>query len=401
MARGDKLCRFGTIRDPKANCRTRRQGGLGRVQDFMAEAARIDKLDGLRGLAISTIIILHWYIFPFRTAVIDFSPTLYSFLDLMRNSVDLFFVNSGFLIGSILLSHCDSNNFLKAFYIRRFYRIVPFYYLILASMLFKVTHGAWQCDGNPAPYFSFYIFINNLFASIGHCSPQELGPTWSLAIEEQFYFTGAMTAVLFGRRGIVIYGFVLAATAPVARALVYGLDLPVDYWLFSPTHMDSIGIGIITASVVKTPRFNNWVAANMRQVYRVAGACLCFYLLTPVLPLAVKVVFQITAIGIVTGSVILIVLHRDGAEFLRFKPLVAAGRTCFSLFLLHQIVLLWTYSFAVELGLHYAWGFASALPVLCLMVYLTWTYIETPLIARGRRHRYVHDAEPVYRSSTA
>src|SRR5436190_6342563 len=83
-------------------------------------------LDGLRGIAILLVVLLH-----------NFGFMNYFFFGWL--GVDLFFVLSGFLITNILLNTLGEPNFLKNFYLRRILRIFPLYYLILIICLFIIA----------------------------------------------------------------------------------------------------------------------------------------------------------------------------------------------------------------------------------------------------------------------
>ena len=91
----------------------------------------ISELDGLRGIAIIIVVFFHYWtmaIVPFGKA----SKLIIGFSSLFWSGVDLFFVLSGFLIGGILIRNRTSPNYFKTFYIRRFTRIFPIYFLSLA-----------------------------------------------------------------------------------------------------------------------------------------------------------------------------------------------------------------------------------------------------------------------------
>lgn len=102
--------------------------------------------------------------------------------------VDLFFVLSGFLITTLLLREKARHGrvSLKNFWARRFLRLMPAYYLLLFGML-----GAYLVlkpnDPNTERLvegFPIYaLYLSNWY----HPGANNLGITWSLATEEQFY----------------------------------------------------------------------------------------------------------------------------------------------------------------------------------------------------------------------
>src|SRR4051812_29991434 len=93
-----------------------------------AKITYISAVDGLRAMAVFLVLFHHWISNTHFWGEIG---------------VDIFFVISGFLITQILLSYKEKiegggsvTYYLKIFYLRRFYRIFPIYYLfILGSFL--------------------------------------------------------------------------------------------------------------------------------------------------------------------------------------------------------------------------------------------------------------------------
>jgi peptidoglycan/LPS O-acetylase OafA/YrhL len=138
-------------------------------------------IDGIRALAILWVICFHAWIIQvldmptFVVKIFDY-PFL-KWLDKGDLGVDLFFVISGFLIGSIIFKEIKSTGtfIFRQFYFRRYMRIMPVYiFAILLNLYFTGNY-------NIGHYWSNILFVNNYIPGT------EMIWTWSLAIEEQFY----------------------------------------------------------------------------------------------------------------------------------------------------------------------------------------------------------------------
>jgi peptidoglycan/LPS O-acetylase OafA/YrhL len=146
--------------------------------------AYIPELQGLRGLAVLGVVIYHCH--PRLEGTWLHAAALWGWA-----GVNLFFVLSGFLITSILLEARDKEKYFRNFYGRRALRIWPVYLLLLVVVYLNAD---WFV-GLPvfeaiktAPWLAYIFFVQNLF----HITmPPAIGQTWSLAIEEQYYFLWA------------------------------------------------------------------------------------------------------------------------------------------------------------------------------------------------------------------
>ena len=112
--------------------------------------------------------------------------------------VELFFVLSGFLIGNILIKTFISDDFspvsISNFWIRRWFRTLPLYWLILtANIVLNWVIGHSDIE---IPKVLFYVFLQNLW----HPHPLHFfTESWSLAVEEWFYLTLPITIFLAAR----------------------------------------------------------------------------------------------------------------------------------------------------------------------------------------------------------
>lgn len=153
---------------------------------FQRRASNYASIDGVRALSILLVLVYHTFLVFHLSHPTENITSMLAELGLGwawawngDKGVDVFFVMSGFLISGILLKQVSKTGKidLKNFYWRRYLRLTPAYYFALTVY--------WLLSGpNSEWVWANYLYVNN-FIDYGH---QAMGWTWSLAVEEQFYF---------------------------------------------------------------------------------------------------------------------------------------------------------------------------------------------------------------------
>jgi peptidoglycan/LPS O-acetylase OafA/YrhL len=192
------------------------------LQQPIAEGSRlpshIPTLDGWRALAIVAVICFHgrFVFFPHPSIVRSISE--YGYL-----GVDAFFAISGFLICTLLIREYDASQSinLKAFYIRRFLRIIPPYVAALAGLCVVAWLGFIHLQSWEIP--SCLLFLRNYEPTVappgGPYDPYGFYTVhfWSLSLEEHFYLIWASLLALLKPRRAVKAALILAATVVLWR----------------------------------------------------------------------------------------------------------------------------------------------------------------------------------------
>ena len=170
---------------------------------------RVPALDGIRGIAVTLVALLH-----------------FGYLNGGWIGVQAFFVLSGFLITGILLADRDAplRAYLRRFYWRRTLRIFPLYYGYLA--LLAVSYAL---RGVPAEFAddagALFTYTYNFTRATDFTPTPFFTHLWSLAVEEQFYLVWPFLVHALSRRALVALACALVAMAPAFRfALAQWLD---------------------------------------------------------------------------------------------------------------------------------------------------------------------------------
>ena len=220
-------------------------------------APRVATFDGVRGVAILLVMLLHLTVVDTSTAVGQLLTRLTAG---GATGVDLFFVLSGALITGVLLDSKGAPGWLRSFYVRRTLRIWPLYYVFLVVAFYVLPRLGWLTpelgarinrDGQPAwPYF---VFLQNFnIAQAGAFRRDATGVTWSLAIEEQFYLVWPWLVLLLSRlRPAWVLGGLLAACCVARMAALAGGMNVTSVYVLTPFRLDGLCIGSLLALAVR------------------------------------------------------------------------------------------------------------------------------------------------------
>jgi len=178
-----------------------------------------------------------------------FKPTVH-----WGSAVTLFFVVSGFLITGILLRCRDTINStkqsagftLRRFYIRRFIRISPIYYLTLA-----VTAIGFEQVRDV--FFLHLTYTTNIMVLIRGEWEQTSSHFWTLSMEEQFYLIYPFIILLLPTKYLLRAILITIILAPLSRFIGYGLGLnSVQLTVLLLASLDALGCGALLASYTQS-----------------------------------------------------------------------------------------------------------------------------------------------------
>jgi peptidoglycan/LPS O-acetylase OafA/YrhL len=353
----------------------------------MAEQRR-PELDGLRGVAVLLIVYHHWTPLTF-----DIHPdsVIGRLTALSWSGVDLFFVLSGFLIGGILLDNRKSASYFKTFYVRRACRILPLYLLSL-SLFYLTRSNGWLWD-SALPWYAYFTFTQNIWTVF---TPQAaalwLVPTWSLAVEEQFYLTLPLLLRRIDVRNLPRIVLITVITVTVFRTFLYfnfRFAAAANYVLL-PSRADALMLGVWAAWCER-----NGKRISKRLLYPASALLFSgFIALSWFAPDRTAPLMMTAGYGLIAFFYlsVLLLATQGGFQFLRMPVLTSVGVLAYWIYLFHlpTVGLLRGHEPSATLD---PIATLIALPVVFLCAKLSWKYFEKPLVDLGHRWRYGHSIQ--------
>jgi peptidoglycan/LPS O-acetylase OafA/YrhL len=177
-----------------------------------APISRLGYLDLLRGLAALYVVLFHVSLIP--KPALEMPKWLNLFVSYGGTGVTLFFVISGFSMCLTWERHLNTGTPLRSFYIARFFRIAPLFYLwliltLLRDYIFKGDAGI----------HSLSEIVSNIFFLFNFNAPLQHGivwASWTIGVEMLFYFIFPIIAIYAGntlkRSTLLLLGSIAVAT---------------------------------------------------------------------------------------------------------------------------------------------------------------------------------------------
>lgn len=304
-------------------------------------------LDGLRGIAVLSVLALHALIPPPPIAFIrDHMRTVWmgGFL-----GVDMFFVLSGFLITALMIQEMDRTGTvsLTRFYIRRALRLLPvlFVFLVVGLLFVIIFRSADEQVVANHDALKVMAYIPN-YLPIGTTAFRH---TWSLGVEEQFYliWPGLLLTLLWllrrlkiDKRWLVLILAIGVCCVVLERAYLYSVEGEGRVYQALDTRADSLLCGCIVGLLAA------WdMIPKARKIINVLGVLSAFFLLVMFLhayssaPYLYKGVLTLVAVAV---SLIIVMLITSPPRWflwlMEIPALVWIGRISYGIYLWHGIV---------------------------------------------------------------
>lgn len=267
--------------------------------------------------------------------------------------VVFFFVLSGFLITYLLYAEREKVGRIsvKNFYIRRIFRIWPLYYFLFILGFFVFPHFDWLYVPDQSEVFEpnfwgnfwMYLFIlPNLALSVFEQAVPNIGLSWSIGVEEQFYLIWPLI-IRFFKKPIYPIIIVTALMLVIKASVVIGLQYAQPEWLLvlkrflAMSKIECMTIGAFGAWFLFFEKerilkviYNKWV-----QAAALIGVPFLLYF-TPALiqdgiHIAYGVLFLIIIMNVSTNGKSLLKLEN--------RPLAFLGRISYGLYMYHLIAI--------------------------------------------------------------
>ena len=330
------------------------------------------EIDGLRAIAVIAVILFHTGINVFHGGFVG---------------VDIFFVISGYLITSIILSDMHAGTFsFIAFYERRIRRIIPaLFFVMLTSIVF-----AWiwflpdEMDYFSQSLVAVISFVSNVlfYLKVGYFDiSSNLKPllhTWSLAVEEQYYIFFPIFVVLTWKiktwksfAALLLIGllsFIIGDYIAIKNAMLAFYLLPTRCWEIIVGALVAYYCAYGTSEERKISRYRG-------EIFSTLGLSCILYAILKFNETSSATQLLIPVFG--TAFVVLFATEKTVVgKLLRAKCCVFIGLISYSAYLWHQPI--FAFSRYREMREPSTLFYAVLITLTFVSAILTWKYIEKP-----------------------
>lgn len=306
---------------------------------IIAQGKFIPEIDGLRFVAIASVLLYHIHIFlrdknlnPYLVnSNKSYAP---DFIVNGSLGVELFFVISGFILGLFFAKAYKNDKTVshKSYFIRRLTRLEPPYILAMILLFF----GSVFVAGNLSVAEAGKSLIASLLYSHNIVYPGEfpklMAAAWSLEIEVQFYILAPLLGLIFkwknifNRRIVLLLGIFFLAIFPHYFPLPFvSIYDFMEYFL--------LGFLITDLFTEKLHQKKTWPSVPSTLLFFLL---LYFYfgLKSHEATSEVNTLLNLLQLPLLFGVFYLTVL-KESVPFLKMRWLTNIGGACYSIYLLH------------------------------------------------------------------
>jgi peptidoglycan/LPS O-acetylase OafA/YrhL len=365
--------------------------------------SHFEALDGFRAcLAL-------WVYFGHLANASGFSNRL---LGLHPLGVDLFMVLSGFLMVHTWKQDLQQTKFFSQstlhFYLMRFFRIAPLYYLLLMicyafgpslammhDFVLKALPPPWaqsianfdpQTDWTFNSFRWFYLHISFLFGLVPGMENSTPLPDWSLSLEMQFYFIFPLLLILVRKIPVLLIAVAVAVLAFYApklwgNYLDPGILSHFGQPSFLPYRLNAFFAGMLAAFWLRQLASTETTNRFYKILFPLA-ACIC------ILPLSKPVILGFLFFVAISFKKIPVI-----SPLLSLKPLRFLGEISYSIYLCHVLIVYPIVYILIQapgfLELASIERFAISLlltfPLVIFSSYILYRFVELPSIRFGKK----------------
>jgi peptidoglycan/LPS O-acetylase OafA/YrhL len=343
-------------------------------------AGRVPSLDGIRAISIAMVVLGHAaHTFPGWTHP---QAKLWDLTAWAQRGVSIFFVVSGFIITTLLLREREARGTisLRAFYLRRCFRILPPFYVFLLCLAVAWKLGwielGWKSLVTSALFVRDYVNPNNQWTE----------HTWSLSVEEQFYLLWPAALALFGSRKMKGIALQLIVAAPPLRILTAVLlphaAEPIGFMFHM--RVDGLMCGCVLAVMRTEPNFDEICRRWLRWELAALAAIVLFFVSTALFWKYGEVYWLVVGSSLENVCISYLLLYTVqipnslAGRVLNLRVMVHIGQISYSLYLWQQV-------FLTVLNKSLLGRFPLNLIAALGAAELSWWLIEKPSLAL--RHR--------------
>lgn len=329
-------------------------------------------IDGLRAFAVFIVIAFHSDLKLFQGGYIG---------------VDIFFVISGFLITSIIVSSNEKNSFcFLNFYKKRIVRLLPALILTLTLTLIfgLIFYNSSDFDYHGKVTFFSALGIANILFSEGsdyfaqNQATHQLTHLWSLGVEEQFYIAWPFIVIIFSRtKTVLIILSLILLIASLSASIISSDTSPNEAYFLPQYRIFELMTGAITAFIYRSRHYRIFDLGKLKEIPSLISIILIIFC---TFSFSSKTLFPSHNAFypcIATSLLILFPSKSISKKFLSAKPLVFIGIISYPLYLYHHPFISYIHFF--ELTENPLYIIIITLTLAIPSAWITYKFIESPI----------------------